>query len=312
MFFRACSDGDSEAVRQLLKSGEADANDYSDEYDGGVPLQVACGSLDTMRVLLGYGADLDAMDLYGRTVLHYACENFGIFPNSVRFLLDHGANVNARTNAKLDGIEFDGREAEGVTPLQFAVVQSIPCTSLVRLLLDRGADIHMKDTAGRTALFMACGHPCQIGVVKMLLDHGANINDTTDEGETPLHAAINYVLSYSWHKDKSRKMVDLLLANGAYLSRNVAKGDEFASRLAFSWYCHHQPLINIGPSGEHFSWVLSLVCSELCSRFPSYASGQEKMQTNKNNLAQPAILASVLFDMFQKHLSTLLLFNHTL
>ena len=78
---------------------------------------------------------------------------------SVRMLLDSGANVNVRNDA-------------GATPLMWAV-NSLEKT---RLLLDRGADLNARSEDSRTALLIAAGQFGSRDVVKFLLDRGADIS----------------------------------------------------------------------------------------------------------------------------------------
>jgi ankyrin repeat protein len=59
-----------------------------------------------------------------------------------RYLIEKGANVNARNKT-------------GLTPLHFAADQSYPEPSIVRMLLERGADVEARDSVGLTPLARA-------------------------------------------------------------------------------------------------------------------------------------------------------------
>jgi ankyrin repeat protein len=87
--------------------------------------------------------------------------------NSVRLLLDMGADPNARN---------DG----GATPLLWAVDDA----EKTRLLLERGADVNIRSNDGRTPVLLAASQFGAGTVVKLMLDHGAKL-----EGQPVLSAA---------------------------------------------------------------------------------------------------------------------------
>lgn len=98
-------------------------------------------------------------------------------------LIAHGANVNVRINAHMDG---------GWTPLHGAVggdgilwksrERIVPT---VRFLLDKGADIDARDGNGRTVL-MEVSWVGYAEVVQFLLENGANPNIRDDFNSTAL------------------------------------------------------------------------------------------------------------------------------
>jgi len=81
---------------------------------------------------------------------------------TVRFLLDHGVDPNARL-----------REGHLVTPLQFAARGGH--VEVARLLLDHGADVNTKASCDLTALHWAAENG-DIPTIRLLLDHGADVN----------------------------------------------------------------------------------------------------------------------------------------
>jgi ankyrin repeat protein len=87
--------------------------------------------------------------------------------DSVRFLLDRGADPNARNDAK-------------ATALMFATDDA----AKTRLLLNRGADANARSDDGQTPLLIAAARPGAIQVARLLLDHGANPSATTVVGAT--------------------------------------------------------------------------------------------------------------------------------
>jgi ankyrin repeat protein len=114
---------------------------------------------------LGSGWDVNAQgEKYGRTALHLAAMNGHL--EIVKLLLEHGADVNAKT-----------KEGYGYTALHSAA--SNGHLEIVKLLLEHGADVNAKTKyGGYTALHSATmnGH---LEIVKLLLEHGADVNAKT-------------------------------------------------------------------------------------------------------------------------------------
>jgi ankyrin repeat protein len=78
---------------------------------------------------------------------------------SLRLLLDNGANPNVRNEA-------------GATALMWAAND----LEKTRLLLDQGADVNARSEDGRTALLIAAGQFGSSGAVKLLVDRGASLS----------------------------------------------------------------------------------------------------------------------------------------
>ena len=93
-------------------------------------------------------------------------------PDSVRLLLEHGADPNLRNDAS-------------ATALMWAVDD----VEKTRLLLEHGADANARSEDGRTPLIIAAGRFGSNAVVKLLLDHGANPSANSPDGATPLSEA---------------------------------------------------------------------------------------------------------------------------
>lgn len=116
------------------------------------PLHYAATGSDlaTLRVLLDFGAKMEAREYWGRTALHLAAE--GGHEEAVRALVDHGADKEARDDLNR-------------TPLYLAAEKG--AEAIVRLLLDLGADRLAKSSSGKTALDRAKSHG-QKGIVQLL------------------------------------------------------------------------------------------------------------------------------------------------
>eukprot|EP01098_Paradermamoeba_levis_P012357 TRINITY_DN538_c0_g2_i1.p1 TRINITY_DN538_c0_g2~~TRINITY_DN538_c0_g2_i1.p1 ORF type:complete len:136 (-),score=31.84 TRINITY_DN538_c0_g2_i1:42-449(-) len=88
---------------------------------------------DLLRVtsLLDQGVNIDGMNRFGKTPLHFATEK-GHF-SLVQLLIDKGSNVNAK-------------DGSGWTHLHIAVHGGH--LSIVQLLIDRGSDVNARTTHG--------------------------------------------------------------------------------------------------------------------------------------------------------------------
>lgn len=154
---------DLELVRALLDHG-AKVNDT--DVDGSTPLLIAStfSSSDAVRLLLMRGASVEQADMDGSTPIMFAedpevakalleqhaslkaVNHFGLnalmcainHPDVARFLLGHGANV--------DAVDSQFKR----TALIYATLSAKP--EMVQVLLDHGAKVGAKDAAGRTAL----------------------------------------------------------------------------------------------------------------------------------------------------------------
>ena len=151
--FQAIQSGDTVAVSRLIDDGVS--ADITDEE--GVPvlmLATLFSDAEGVEVLLEGGADPNQADAVGATALMWAVPDL----EKVRLLIDHGADVNARS----DGL---GRTA-------LLIAAGYPGTSSVlELLLDNGADLRATDPSGYTALAMAM-RSSDVGVLRFLVDQG--------------------------------------------------------------------------------------------------------------------------------------------
>ena len=139
------------------------------------------GRVEVAKLLISYGADVNAQDKTGNTPTYYAIENADL--KMIQLLLTNEANVK-------DNPEF----------LNTAVTKK--CRNIIEILLEHGADINASSKYGITALHCTALHKCRClsksanvnninkGIVKLLLSRGANVNAQTNSGITILHAAV--------------------------------------------------------------------------------------------------------------------------
>ena len=193
----AASSGDLAKLKTLL-NGNPDLV-FSKDEQGATPLHAAAltGNGDVAELLLDHRADVNARTNNGSTPLHYAAEKG--HQEVAELLLTRGADVNAEGN-------------DGSTPLHYAAWHGN--TATVELLLAHRADVNAKETGGFTALHNASslGHK---DVVELLLSHGADVNAKSNDGWTPLHSAANH-----GYKD----VAELLLARGADVNATKNNG----------------------------------------------------------------------------------------
>ncbi|WP_419192353.1 ankyrin repeat domain-containing protein [Engelhardtia mirabilis] len=178
----AIDDGDVAALGRLLAADRALANRRD---EGGLtPLMRVLMGIDRdprmIEALLAAGADPNATTEDGETALHLIVDvegdgGFGDEPVQLaRPLVDAGA-------------ELEARQAEGLTPLQFAVVHGTPdeVAALARLgaRVDRclPADFDPAGFAGLTPLAAALGSSAK---VEALLAAGADAAQTDASGRT--------------------------------------------------------------------------------------------------------------------------------
>jgi ankyrin repeat protein len=176
------------------------------EPDGGeitsLVYAARAGSIDTARVLLDAGADVNQVTRYGWSALLAATQNRNY--QLAKFLIERGADVNlankggwtplylATDNRNLEGGDYPTRTPD-MDDLEF-----------IKLLLDEGADPNARviestetrtvftnqwlDEEGATA-FLRASQSGDVELMKLLLERGADPKLNTELGVTPLAAA---------------------------------------------------------------------------------------------------------------------------
>ena len=132
---------------------------------------------DEMRLREMLGDDAALANVYnadGWTPLHLAA-HFG-HTNAVRWLLDAGADVQARSRNDLANQPLHATTA-GPAPVE-----------LLTLLLDAGADVNARQRGGFTPL-QATAQNGNLAATQLLLARGADAQARTDDGQTALSFA---------------------------------------------------------------------------------------------------------------------------
>jgi ankyrin repeat protein len=162
------------------------------------------GNVEVMRLLLASGGDPNAKEpARGQTALMWAAAEK--HPDVVRVLIEHGADVKAKTvpvrtagggrgtfGGLGGGMGGGSNGANGFTPLLFAVRAGDLAS--VRLLAGAGANVNDTSADGMSALVLATIR-AKVDIALFLLDQGADAN-AAGSGFTALHWA-----SGSWETE---------------------------------------------------------------------------------------------------------------
>jgi ankyrin repeat protein len=142
----AAAIGDTEHVRSILDRQPEILDSFSTEGFTALGLAAHFGQLDTMRLLLERGADVNVVSRHpiGATPLIAAL--FGRRVEAARILVEHGADVTTRRGGQ-------GWPRAGWSPLHYAAAYGF--LSIVSLLLARGASARTRDDSGMTPIDVA-------------------------------------------------------------------------------------------------------------------------------------------------------------
>jgi ankyrin repeat protein len=212
----ACTNRNAPMIERLLKAG---ANPNVAVWSGETPLMECgrTGNVETVKLLLSTKADPNAKETQqGQTALMRAIA--GKHADVARTLIDHGADVRARSKS-------------GFTALLFASQQGDVASA--RVLLEAGADVNEATPKNGTALVVAAASGWEEFAI-FLLENGANPNAADAYGVTPLHYAVPRgiagidsvsIVFRPFHEIPPNlpKLVKALLAHGANPNVQIAK-----------------------------------------------------------------------------------------
>ena len=155
---QAIQRGDRAAVSRLIDTG-IKPNVTGEDGVPALMLATLFADARCVQLLLDRGADPNQADAAGATALMWAIPDI----EKARLLIEHGANVNARSSNL------------GRTPLLIAA--GYPGTvNLLGLLLAHGADLRAKDESRFNALALAM-RSADVEVLRFLIDKGLDPND---------------------------------------------------------------------------------------------------------------------------------------
>ena len=213
--------------------------------DGGAltPLvyAVRADDLDSVKVLLAAGADLNQVTGYGWSPLLVATQNR--YYRLGAYLIDHGADVNLANQGGWTPLYLatDNRNIEsGDYPVRKGDMDHL---DFIKLLLDKGANVNarMKDSTetrtvftnqwldenGATA-FLRASQSGDLVLMKLLLAHGADPKIDTVLHVTALEVAagVGWVegITYEWSPEATREAVKMLLDLGLDVNAQADTG----------------------------------------------------------------------------------------
>ena len=139
--------------------------------NNGLLREVLNNNYDAIQKLVSEGANPNAKDMGGRTLLHIAISRNDKY--MVKNLIDAGADPN-------------GIDENKSPPLHLAI--SRDRKDIVELLMNEGANIHLQDQDGYSSLHLAAEEGNDF-VVQALINLGADVNLTNKDGKTALMIA---------------------------------------------------------------------------------------------------------------------------
>ncbi|KAL9611237.1 MAG: hypothetical protein Q9167_004120 [Letrouitia subvulpina] len=195
-------------------------------YGSALAAAAACNQLDTIRILLGHGADPNLVNGF----CHFALANAARVGNEemIEHLLLHNANVN------LERQSTKSKDDDGIaTALQSAAFYSTE--NIVRLLVAKGAKLTAErdDNCFKSALH-AASYAGQDQNVKALLGLGSNVNLIGGRSGTCLQGAA----SQGWVET-----VKILLDSGADV--NESKAGKSGSALMAAIDCEKHEVVKV-------------------------------------------------------------------
>ena len=223
------------------------------QWGGLTPLLFAAreGNLQTVKILLDAGADVNQTSEYGWTALLVATQNR--YYKLGAYLLQRGADPNIQNGGGWNPlyIATDNRNIErGEYPTRKPDMDHL---EYIRLLLAAKANPNQRmhsSTETRTVFtnqwlfeegatpFLRAAQSGDIVLMKLLLGHGADPSIPTDHKVTPLMVAsgIGWVegVTYEWSPEQTLETVKMLLDLGA----NVNAQDELDGRTALMGAAH--------------------------------------------------------------------------
>ena len=170
----------------------------NDSLEGKTPLIIAVGNsyIDTAKILIENGANINAVDIEGWSALSYAVNNGDI--EIAKLLLENKAKI----------------KDELLIAIKSPIVESR--INMMKLLIDNKANINYTDENGFNPLNIAI-ESGDMELTKFLITNGANVNSLMQDGVS----LIGYAIAQN-----NMDLLQILIENGANV--NYTNGDSWA------------------------------------------------------------------------------------
>lgn len=171
----------------------------NDSLEGKTPLIIAVGNsyIDTAKILIENGANINAVDIEGWSALSYAVNNGDI--EIAKLLLTNKAKI----------------KGELLLAIKSPIVESR--INIMKLLIENGANINYTDEDGFNPLNIAI-ESGDMELTKFLITNGANVNSLMQDGVS----LIGYAIAQN-----NMDLLQILIENGANV--NYTNGDSWAN-----------------------------------------------------------------------------------
>lgn len=171
----------------------------NDSLEGKTPLIIAVGNsyIDTAKILIENGANINAVDIEGWSALSYAVNNGDI--EIAKLLLENKAKI----------------KDELLIAIKSPIVES--SINMMKLLIDNKANINYTDENGFNPLNIAI-ESGDMELTKFLVTNGANVNSLMQDGVS----LIGYAIAQN-----NMDLLQILIENGANV--NYTGGDSWAN-----------------------------------------------------------------------------------
>ncbi|XP_014207717.1 uncharacterized protein LOC106638857 [Copidosoma floridanum] len=146
------------------------------------------GDLSLLKIITDNGIDVNKVDEYGTTALHFAVwykqtELVNYLINEKKVCINTMEKINYLISAQSYIIDI------ATSPLHIAVMKKNQ--DIVLTLLVNGADVNCKNGQDATVLHYATKNASDLDMIKMLLKHGANINVVDGRKKLPAYYIFN-------------------------------------------------------------------------------------------------------------------------
>lgn len=152
---------------------------------------------------------------------------FGFLPSSTPFqvAIAHSNDVEFLEYLCYLGASLQTLSDDGENLLHLA--SSSGCLTGLRFALNNGVDVDGADARGLTPMMSAVSRaplPCLTIILRLLKEHGADVEKATPKGETLLHLAAEMLKPTIQSLDRVKEVVEFGIENGAKLKRKNADG----------------------------------------------------------------------------------------